>query len=328
MTKIDNKSSSDKEKEADLALLKKVQAAREAADRLTEQSKKGRIGFLKGLTDIFMNAAGSIAHGITNTYHTIERNAKNIAFLRAVFNAAAPVTRPLGNAVRWAGGKVSDYYNFARTEREGEGLKLKWGVLPYYDKGTIKRDADGDPSYSVRRLGRVLGYTAVAALAGVLAVQAAYFYGTQFNEYIYTTGKDPITTETRNHFAFTACSTQPCSTDSDTGKMFNVEASLYLPTLLFPDSEVYANLSKNDGVCHIEGYGVYFRPLRFVHKSLDWWQNVYNVSCRVLTEQDQIDAIKFNKSPEEIFHRHDPQVSHVSQNQVEPPATAVIPGPG
>lgn len=219
--------------------------------------------------------------------------------LKTAFTTAAAIgkgilayTGPVGTALLWAGGKLKDAFMWSAYEREN---------------GDFKRDADGALNFSGRRLGKIFA----AAMAGVLALnigaQAVYFHTTQFEELVYTTGKQEITTG--EEYQFTGCTSLPCSTEADNGKFYRINSSLLFPTLVYPEEDVYANIPQQDAACHVQGYGVYFRSARFLFKSLDWWQNVYSVECRPYTEAEKAQAIgSGNVTPDRpIMERPAPQ---------------------
>ncbi len=157
------------------------------------------------------------------------------------------------------------------------------------ENGAYRLDAQGRRIISGARLLKC----GVAALATVLAlylgVVAAYFYGTQFEEIVYTTGKQEI--ETGELYQFTGCTSLPCNTEEDNGKFYKIESSLFLPMLLYPEQDVYANIPQQNAACHAKGYGFYFRSLRWLYKYAQWYQKVYDVSCRPYTDSEQARAV-------------------------------------
>lgn len=163
------------------------------------------------------------------------------------------------------------------------GLKkaFMWAAFEKDDGGAFKRDEDGDLVFSKGQLSRRFAAAAGVALAVTVAAQGAYFYGTQFEETVYTTGKQEI--ETGQLYQFSGCNAPPCSTQADNGKFYEIEQSFYLPRLIYPEEDVFANIPQQDAVCQVKGYGVYFKQLKLIHKQLEWYQKVYDVSCRPLS---------------------------------------------
>lgn len=192
---------------------------------------------------------------------------------------AGPVLRPV-----WRGAVgVKGAFVWAAYEREN---------------GELKRDADGDPIFSIGRLGRVFATAAMIGVSGVAGVQAAYFYGTHFSEYTFVTGKEMITPGEK--YEFSGASSLPFSTQLDNGKYYQIEQSLYWPRLMYPEEDVFAMIPQN-GVCKVEGFGFYMKELKWLHKATESYQNVFNASCFPLTEK-QTDSIIMNKStPEQVF---------------------------
>ena len=56
--------------------------------------------------------------------------------------------------------------------------------------------------------------------------------------------------------------------------------------MLYPEENVFANIPQQDAACQVEGYGIYFRTLRWLYKSLQLYQHVVSVSCRPYTEEE------------------------------------------
>ncbi|MCB9990733.1 MAG: hypothetical protein H6867_05070 [Rhodospirillales bacterium] len=201
--------------------------------------------------------------------------------LKTVFSAASAIydgvvkyTGPFGAALKWAGGHMKDAFMWSAFEREG---------------GDIQRNADGSLNFSGKRLGKVFAAAAAGVLALNIAGQAAYFYSTQFDELVYTTGKQELVEGEK--YQFTGCTSLPCSTELDNGKHFKVETSLFFPRLINPDDDVYANIPMQDAACQVKGYGMHVREARFLIKKFDWWQHVYDVQCRPYTDAERETAI-------------------------------------
>jgi hypothetical protein len=184
-------------------------------------------------------------------------------------------TGPIGSFVAWLFGLIGAGVKFAAFRRED---------------GEFLLDSDGDLIFSSRRLINV----AVLALAGLVflhvALSAVYFYSTYFHEMVYVTGKQEI--ETGEKYQFGGCTSLPCSTVADNGKFYLIETSLYFPMLFYPEEEVFANIPQQNGACDIEGYGIYFRTLRWLYKHAQLYQHVVQVSCRPYTEDEIRQAVE------------------------------------
>lgn len=169
------------------------------------------------------------------------------------------------------------------------GAALKWSAFQR-ENGEFVHNSEGDLIFAPRRLGISLAVASMVLLVLHMVLSAAYFYPTRFEELVYTTGKQEITTG--ELYQFTGCTSLPCSTDAGNGKFYEIETSLYFPHLLYPEENVYANIPQQDAACNVKGYGVYFRRLAIIHKSMQWYQKVYSVSCRPYTEEEKQRAVE------------------------------------
>lgn len=120
-------------------------------------------------------------------------------------------------------------------------------------------------------------------------LSATYFYSTRFSEIVYVTGKQEI--ETGELYQFGGCTSLPCSTSSDNGKFYLIETNIYFPRLYYPEEDVFANIPQQNAACSVNGYGLYFRKLRWIYKSAQLYQHVYSVSCRPYTDEELDKAI-------------------------------------
>ncbi len=171
---------------------------------------------------------------------------------------------------------------------------FKWASF-VRENGDFKRDDQGDLIFSGGRLIRSLLAMGFLLLLINVAWNAVYFYGTQFEELVYTTGKQEIVTG--QLYQFTGCTSLPCSTDAGNGKFYQIEHSWYLPYLIYPEEEVYASIPQQDGACYAKGFGFYLKELKALHRSAQWYQKVYSVSCRPYTEQEKEQAIQSGVVP-------------------------------
>ena len=172
-----------------------------------------------------------------------------------------------------------------RLRRVGQRLggALAWATFRRED-GRFVRDANGRRRLAPARLGLVvLGLIATMVLLHVL-FRALYYYGTAFSETVYVTGKQEI--ETGEVYQFGGCTSLPCSTRSDNGKFYLIEASLYFPLLIYPEEDVFANIPQQGGACEVRGYGFYIRELRWLYKQAQLYQHVVDVSCRPYTADE------------------------------------------
>ncbi len=168
-------------------------------------------------------------------------------------------------------------------------IGVKWASFER-DQGEYIRDENGGLIFSAKRLGKTLLGVFFVLFFLHIAISAAYFYGTQFEETVYTTGKQEITTG--ELYQFTGCTSLPCSTDAGNGKFYQIGGSWYFPYLVYPEEEVYANIPQQDGACEVRGYGFYIRELKALHRRLQWYQNVYNISCRPYSEKEKAQAVR------------------------------------
>lgn len=188
---------------------------------------------------------------------------------KSLYDAVSKVAGPLLKPAAWVGGKLKDAFMWSAFEHE---------------KGQLKLDEDGDPIFSGKRLRNVFAGAAGAILALHMGLSGAYFYGTQFSETVYVTGKQEIVAG--ELYQFTGCTSLPCATDTDNGKYYHIEHSLIFPHLMYPEEDVYANIPQQNAACHVEGYGIYFKELKPLFRWAEWYQNVYSVSCRPYTNAE------------------------------------------
>jgi hypothetical protein len=185
----------------------------------------------------------------------------------SVFKTAVKWSGPLGRFLAWGGGKIKDAFIWA----------------------AFNRDKDGGLDFSGRRLTTVFMAALMAGFAMHAGLSAAYYHGTHFKETVYVTGKQEIVTGEK--YQFGGCTSLPCSTESDNGKFYLIESSLYFPSLFYPEENVFANIPQQDAACEVEGYGIYFRDLRWLYKSAQLYQHVDKVSCRPYTAQEIQQAV-------------------------------------
>ena len=169
------------------------------------------------------------------------------------------------------------------------GNAFHWAAYERED-GEVKLGDNGKPVFSGKRFGIRFTGMAVAAWLLHVALSAAYFYSTSFEELVYTTGKQEI--ETGELYQFTGCTSLPCSTALDNGKFYQITESWYFPYLVYPEENVFANIPQQDAACFVKGYGLYFRRLKFLHRGLQWYQNVYSVACRPYTDAEKKQAVE------------------------------------
>lgn len=165
---------------------------------------------------------------------------------------------------------------------------FKWATYERED-GKVKLQANGRPIYSAKRL--IIRLAAFFALAWLLhiSLSAFYFYSTTFEELVYTTGKQEI--QNGELYQFTGCTSLPCSTALENGKFYQIKESWYFPYLVYPEENVFANIPQQDAACFVKGYGLYFRRLKFIHRGLQWYQNVFSVACRPYTDNEKQKAV-------------------------------------
>lgn len=199
-------------------------------------------------------------------------------FVAAFMRAARWLRRwtgPIGSLLAWFFGLLGSGIKFAAFRRED---------------GSFMLDSDGDLIFSFRRLISVLLLSFAGTVLLHVALSAIYFYSTYFHEMVYVTGKQEI--ETGELYQFGGCTSLPCSTEADNGKFYLIKSSLYFPTLYYPEEEVFANIPQQNGACEIEGYGIYFRILRWLYKHAQLYQHVVKVSCRPYTEDEIRQAVE------------------------------------
>lgn len=150
------------------------------------------------------------------------------------------------------------------------------------EDGAMKLDADGDPIFSAKLLTRNAALAFGALFAAYAVLSGVFFYATHFEEKVFVTGKGMYH---EDYGYFTGCTSLPCDTQSQNSKYYNVEESWFFPYLLYPEEDVMASVPIQNGVCDVKGYGIYFKRLKWLHKSLKWYQNVYKVTCNPLSDE-------------------------------------------
>lgn len=202
---------------------------------------------------------------------TAERIAKESKILRSINGAATRLAGILGPIGTFLGWLLRLLYKW-----------LRWAaIVPADPEGP---DGPVDARFSPLRFLRSIVISAVALFGLHVLWCAIYYYGTYFEETVYITGKQEIVTG--ELYQFGGCTSLPCSTESDNGKFYLVESSLYFPIMYYPEENVFANIPQLDAACNVEGYGIYFRTLRWVYKTLQLYQHVVDVSCRPYTEEE------------------------------------------
>lgn len=179
----------------------------------------------------------------------------------------------------------------------GRWLLRLWRFSAYsHAQGKLVLNSEGEPVFNRRRLlGLSVSYAALL-FSCYVGWCALYFYGTQFTTLVYTTGKGEIIPGEK--YQISACTSLPCSTDADNGIYYSIESSMFLPTLYYPEQDVYAN-TQMGAVCTVKGYGIYFRRLRRLFKYAEWYQHIYNVSCRPETVEESNRAFELGKKIEQ-----------------------------
>ncbi len=287
-------------------LLKKV---RQAEERAKSASKKAS-GASAGL-----GVGGKVGEAI----RWLESIGKVYTIVKSLLRTLRKYTGPLGSLIAWIARKIGAGLKWGSFEREivkqdeqggpnfsffGKVFKFFAGkarakTLKYniFYKSDLKYDEEGDRVFSKRRLAKTLAGVAVAMLSAHIALSALYFYATKFEEVIYTSGgKQQI--EKGDLYEFTGCTSLPCSTKLRNGKFYDIESSWYFPSLIYPEEDVYAAIPEQDGACHIKGYGLYFKNLKFLHRTFQWYQKIYDVTCRPLTEEEKKKVIDTGTIPQ------------------------------
>lgn len=201
--------------------------------------------------------------------------------LLGTYDRFAVILNKLSTALRsiwWLASKLFSFigkiFHWAAYERSG---------------GEVKVQDNGQPVFSVRQfIIRCMGLISLM-WAVHIALSAVYFYSTAFEELVYTTGKQEI--EAGELYQFTGCTSLPCSTALANGKFYQITESWYFPYLVYPEENVFANIPQQDAACFVKGYGLYFRRMKFIHRGLQWYQNIYSVACRPYTEEEKQKAV-------------------------------------
>lgn len=211
------------------------------------------------------------------TLDTVKEKVGQVRQASKIFNTAARALEtvmdyagPVGRAAKTAGGWLKSAFLYAAFERDGNG--------------DYARDADGDMIFSPKRLARNVTLAAMLGASSIVGAQYGYYYGTQFEQTIYTSGKDIVTSG--ELYEVTGCTSLPCSTALDNGEYYHVRQSNYAPRLMYPENDVYAMIPKDQGVCKIEGYGLYVKELKWLHKWAEFYPNITSATCRPYTQAE------------------------------------------
>ncbi|VAW74633.1 hypothetical protein MNBD_GAMMA12-3523 [hydrothermal vent metagenome] len=286
-------------------LLKKARQAEERAKRTKRKisSSKKKSGVIRSLWEMVSS---------------VESLKKSYRVTRTFFRVLKKVTGPVGRlvvATTQKAGAIIKWGSFEReTDRETDEGKPNYSFVGkvyiavagrvrakkltsnIFYQTQFKRDEEGDLLFSKNRLIKFF-FGSIASLIIVhVSFSAVYFYSTQFTETIYTSGgKQEL--EMGDMYIFTGCTSLPCSTKLGNGKFYLVVSSWYFPVLVYPEEDVYAAIPPQDGACDLKGYGLYFKNLKFLHRTLQWYQKIYEVSCRPLTEKEKTRIINRGRIP-------------------------------
>jgi len=246
----------------------KKSAAEEAREILeaAERRKKAE----KIVNDNPASAFDGILGGKLKEQIDLARNIKKVFNIASsAIDTAMDYLGPVGRVAKTLGGWAKATAEYAMFEREGDDFK---------------RDEHGDRIFSGKRLAKSFALAACMGLSLNMGYHYAYYHGTQFNETIYTTGKQEIRDGELYHV--TGCTSLPCSTAADNGKYYQISKSFFWPRQLYPEENVYANVPQQIAACEVQGYGIYFKELKIMHRLLEWYQNIESVSCRPLSEKE------------------------------------------
>jgi hypothetical protein len=215
------------------------------------------------------------AQSAKNHQSAYERAAEESAIVRRSKAMGASLRKylgPVGRLLAWLLGLIGKWLYWVciePPEKTGQGVSAG--------------------RFSTLRTIRNLVISLLVVLSLQVIAKGIYYYSTGFEETVYVTGKQEI--ETGELYQFGGCTSLPCSTLSDNGKFYLIESSLYFPIMFYPEENVFANIPQQDAACHVEGYGIYFRSLRWLYKSLQLYQHVVDVSCRPYTDLEIRQAV-------------------------------------
>ncbi len=239
----------------------------------------------------------SFVKSIKDTIATGRRLSKAFDIAAKAVETIKDYSGPVG----WVAGKVFrgmyNTFKYAAFEREN---------------GDFKRDNDGDLVFSGKRLMRNFAMAAGITAATIVGGQYAYYTNTKFTEMVFVTGKQEIVDGELYHV--TGCTSLPCSTALDNGKYYQIEKSLYFPRQIYPEENVYANVLQGTSACRVEGYGIYLKELKALHRYFNFYQKLESTSCVPLTEQQIQEAVGQGK----ILT---PDMFSVPQVQIQQPIT-------
>lgn len=223
---------------------------------------------LRRARDLQQQADRAQADGHEESRSAAERigDSPGVTKLRSRFAAIMSVLGPIGSFLGWVAGLLVKWFRWA-------------AFRPVENGGT-----PGETEFSWKRFVLRSFLTLTVPILLHILLSAIYYYATYFEETVYVTGKQEV--ETGELYQFGGCTSLPCSTESDNGKFYLIESSLYFPIMYYPEENVFANIPQQNGACRVEGYGIYFRTLRWLYKSAQLYQHVVDVSCRPYTEEE------------------------------------------
>lgn len=254
-------------------------ALKRAQEALRDSQRPNRDAYIRKDVRAEMKAAEpSFVKSVKETIANGRRISKAFDVAARAVETAKDYLGPVG----WVAGKffggLYHAFKYAAFEREN---------------GEFKRDKDGDLVFSGKRLARNFAVAAGITASTIVGGQFGYYHATKFDEMVFITNKQEI--ESGERYLVTGCTSLPCSTQADNGKYYQIDRSLYAPHQLYPEEDIYANVLQGTSACLVQGYGIYSKEFKFLHKFFEFYQKLESTSCIPLTEQQIQDAVNNGK---------------------------------
>ncbi len=232
-----------------------------------------------------------------------------------LWQAVQPVARAIAAPAFWVAGELKDIFVWNAFEHDAKGLKL---------------DAEGDPVFSPGRLMRAFATAAILTNMAFVGGAGVAFHLTKDTVYSYVTNKQmKIPGEL---YEVTGAESLPTSTQLDNGMYYHVTDSTFYPMQWRPEEDVYALIPQGDAVCKWEVHGVYSKEFKWLHKQIEFYQDIYETTCYPLSEAMIGTIVREGILPHDMFNRladnpaqFAPVTSHEQAAQAVAPASINMP---
>lgn len=254
-----------------------------------DSSRKAAEDLLKGMD---LRDKAEAAHepegilGKINDMATFARRANKVwDAARDLYKNIKPVADILLRPVTWTYGHLKDIFMYNAFEHNA--------------KGELKLDAQGDLIFAPGRMARSFAMAAMLGNMAFIGGAGMLFHATNQTVYSYVTNKQmKVPGEL---YEVTGAESLPTSTELDNGMYYHVSDSLIYPALWRPEEDVYALIPQGNAVCRWEVHGIYVKSLKWLHKQVEFYQQIYDTACYPLSDA-MINTITINGIlPQQMF---------------------------